>query len=50
MEPHLFSHFHFTTIIQPLQSIWFNILNYTQNQFINKGGTKNINTASTIYI
>jgi hypothetical protein len=45
----LFSHFHFTTIIQPLQSIRFSMLNSTQIQFTNKGGTTNINTASTIY-
>jgi hypothetical protein len=45
----LFSHFHFTTIIQPLQSIWFNMLNSTQIQFTNKGGTTNINTVFIIY-
>jgi hypothetical protein len=38
-----------STIIQPLQSIWFSMLNSTQIQFTNKGGTTNINTASTIY-
>jgi hypothetical protein len=45
----LFSHFHFITIIEPMQSIWFSMLNSTQIQFTNKGGTTNINIASTIY-
>jgi hypothetical protein len=46
---YMFSHFHFTIIIQSLQSIWFSMVNNTQIQFTKKGGTTNINTAFTIY-
>ena len=40
----LFSHFHFTIIIQSLQP------NSTQIQFTNKGGTTNINTQLSLCI
>jgi len=44
----LFSHFHFTTTIQPLQPIWSSMFNNTQIHFTNKGSANHISTTSTI--
>jgi len=45
----MLSHFHLTTIIQPLQSIRSIMLNSQQVQFTNKGNITHSNTTSTIY-
>jgi predicted P-loop ATPase len=45
---YLLSNFHFTTFIQPLQSIRPRMLNTTQIQFIHKSITRYISTTTSI--